>query len=59
MAPEDPAAFAAAVQRLADDPPLQIAKGQQARSLAERCFCRDAVMSTFEREAEAMRNEVV
>jgi colanic acid biosynthesis glycosyl transferase WcaI len=55
VAPEDPAAFAVAVQTLADDPHLRIQKGQQARALAERCFGREAVLRTFEREALALK----
>lgn len=51
--PEDPEAFAAAVQKLALDPGLRQELGQRARAFAEERFDRDAVLAQFERDLEA------
>ena len=47
--PEDPLAFAAAVERLLDDPALRQQKGQSGRHLAEEHYGRDAVLMRLEK----------
>jgi colanic acid biosynthesis glycosyl transferase WcaI len=45
VAPDDPAALAGAVERLADDPPLRVALGAEARAYAEAHFDIEAVLA--------------
>ena len=49
VAPDDPAALAAGIARLAADPDLRTRLGEGARSYAERVLSRDVVLGAFER----------
>lgn len=53
VAPEDSAAFAAAIAALAEDAGLRNELGLRARAFAEQRFARDAVLAQFESELRA------
>ncbi len=54
--PEDPAAFADALQALAADPPQRLAMGKAARALAEREYAREQLSRQFVTVLEEVAN---